>query len=214
MLHSGSFSDLARDYLRRNLMPYVVSTVILVMGIVFGAIAIHALADVRRAELARYLSAFFQEFGSQGAAPPSLVARGAILANLKTLGIIWLLAVSVIGIPGVLVALFARGFVIGFTVGFLVDELGWKGIGFATVAVLPHNLLVIPALIAASASGLTFAWTVVRNRLAGVRESAYYPFVASTAISLVAVLVLVAASFVQAYVVPVFIGIAARFLLA
>lgn len=212
MFYSGGLADIVGDYLRRNLMPYVVSLVIFVMGVVFGAVAIHALADVRRAELARYLSAFFQEFSVEGTVSPSLVARGAILANLKTLGLIWLFAISVIGIPGVLVALFARGFVIGFTVGFLVDELGWKGIGFATVAVLPHNLLVIPALIVASASGLTFAWTVVRNRIAGARESAYYPFVASTTVSLVAVLVLAAASFVQAYVVPVFIGIAARLL--
>ena len=40
-----------------------------------------------------------------------------------------------------------KGMVIGFTVGFLVNQMGWNGFLLSFVSVLPQNFIIIPVFI-------------------------------------------------------------------
>ena len=52
--------------------------------------------------------------------------------------------------PLIAILIFFKGFVLGFTVGFLISEYSFRGILIALAAVFPQNLLVIPVYIIAA----------------------------------------------------------------
>ncbi len=66
---------------------------------------------------------------------------------MKFLGLMWVLGISIIGLPLILVLLFIKGIVVGFSVGFLVNQMGWGGFLLSFVTVLPQNLFIIPMFI-------------------------------------------------------------------
>jgi stage II sporulation protein M len=74
----------------------------------------------------------------------------AISKNLVNLGKIFLLGLTVIGFPLILVIIFTRGFVLGFTVFFLIKEKALWGALIALLAVFPPNFLSLPAYILAA----------------------------------------------------------------
>ena len=69
--------------------------------------------------------------------------------NLLNIFVIWSFGLSMIrAINHSLV--FFKGFLLGFTVGFLVSEFSFKGILMALAAVFPQNLIIIPIYILSS----------------------------------------------------------------
>ncbi len=213
MALAGRLAELLNSYLRRRLLIYVLVITIFAMGSIFGALAVNSLASGQRVELTGFLQAFFKGF-NEGAAPDrDLVAKQSLYTNVfKTAGLIWLLGLSVIGAPLILVILFTRGFVLGFTVGFLVKEMSYKGIFYALVSVLPHNILIIPAVIIVSVAAISFAAALARGRFGNREISLYHQFLGYTVLTALAILAMVAAALVEGYVTPVFIELATRYL--
>ncbi len=64
-----------------------------------------------------------------------------------------------------------RGFVIGFSVGFLVLEMQVPGLLFAAASILPHNMVAAPALVSIGALGIAFPLRMAFGQKArGTRE--------------------------------------------
>jgi len=194
-------------YLRASLGLYVFSTLLLVVGIVFGALAASALAPWQREDLVAFVGGLMRDLGESapGVDGPR-VMRQALSNHLRTGAILWGLGITVVGVPLVAVVLFTRGFVLGFTVGFLVKELGWPGLVLASLAVFPPNLLAVPALLVLGVSSLSFSLLLLRTRF-DRRRRLKLPeeFLAYTFLALGSGTLLVAASAVEAYLSPVFL---------
>ena len=84
--------------------------------------------------------------------------------HLKWIGLIWILGLSVIGLPGILILDFLKGVLIGFTVGYLVGQYSWKGLLFALVSIAPQNLFIIPVLMMCGVAAITFSLYIIRDR--------------------------------------------------
>lgn len=213
MLPEGRSPGLTGDYLRRHLPIYVLTMLIFLMGVIFGSLAVRVLPQSQKSSLAEDLRVFFRGFGDIRQAAGAQASRQSLYNNLKTILIAWVLGLSVIGAPGVLAIVFLRGFVIGFTVGFLVDEMAARGIVLAAVSVLPQNILIIPAVLGGCGASLAFAVALARDRLTRQRVPIYPQFILTVVISAGAVLLLILAGAVESYVTPVFIELASRYLL-
>ncbi len=135
--------------------------VVLVAGVTYGTIAIKTLDYSMKADLANHLVAFLDGFDEE------LSLRGQsgffplFIYQIKIILLIWLLGLSIIGLPFIPVILFLRGFVIGFTMGFLIEELAAAGFIFALASLLPQNLLLIPLYIFAGLISVAFAWNLL-----------------------------------------------------
>lgn len=182
---------------------YIFVAVLFLVGVVFGALIVSALTLDQQQELGDYLGNFFVTVDQQGlpAAPDSYWSIAAL--NLKWVGLIWILGLSVIGLPGILILDFLKGVLIGFTVGCLVSQYSWHGMLFALVSVAPHNLVLIPVLLICSASAIAFSLLMIRSRVLGQRRTPVTrPFAMYTLLSLgLAVLVLGISGF-EAWVTP------------
>jgi stage II sporulation protein M len=128
------------------------------------------------------------------------VLRESFFFYGKWLLLVWLLGLSVIGLPVVLVLDFLKGVLLGFAVGLLVRQMAWQGFWFFLVSAGLPNLLVVPAIVIASVSASKFAFFVVRERLLRKRGLLLPPFLAHTAVASLMLVALFAASLFETYV--------------
>jgi stage II sporulation protein M len=192
-----------RHSLRDQTPLFVFVSVLFLMGVVFGALMVNALTFEQQQDLSRYLGDFFVSVNDGGASFQALSFWAVASLHLKWLGLIWLLGLSVIGLPGILILDFLKGVLIGFTVGCLVGQFTWKGLLFAIVSVAPHNLIVIPALLITSVAAVGFSLGIIRNRVLLHRSgSAAGPFFSYTSLTLAMAAILLAISSFETWVSP------------
>lgn len=182
---------------------YIFVAVLFLVGVVFGALIVSALTMDQQQELGDYLGNFFATVDQQGlpAAPESFWSIAAL--NLKWIGLIWILGLSVIGLPGILILDFLKGVLIGFTVGCLVSQYSWHGLLFALVSVAPHNLVLIPVLLVCSAAAIAFSLLMIRSRVLGQRRTTVTrPFAMYTLLSFLMALLILGVSCFETWVTP------------
>ena len=84
--------------------------------------------------------------------------------NMRQIAILWVLGVTIIGIPFIYILIGVRGFITGFTSGFIIEYLGLKGVLFSAMTILPKELIIIPCLIALGVNGINFSMGIIKNK--------------------------------------------------
>ncbi|USG63603.1 stage II sporulation protein M [Brevibacillus ruminantium] len=189
-------------YAKEHQSLYWFTIVLFTMGIIFGAVIVNSLPLSQRQDLFGFLQFFFSSLGEKGIPEPSLHFQQSLGYYAKTVAIMWVLGLSIIGLPMILLMLFLKGVVIGFTVGFLVNQLQWQGVNFALMGVLPQNLLVVPALIIVGVSGISFSLRLIKTRLLSKRDGIMSHFIGYSVLVIAMLLVLTAAATFESYVSP------------
>ena len=203
--------QVAIDFFRKKWFIFIFVTVFLFTGIFFGATAARTISP----DQADHLSAYFDSFLENVVTTPiseQVFFRNNIFNSLYIIIAIYILGLTVIGIPLVLVAVFSKGFVVGFAIGFLVRDKAFKGFMFALISVLPHNLLIIPAVIMGGAAALSFSSMLVKRRFESQRTRITGYLGSYTALMMLLCLITGAAGLLEAYVTPVIIKTAAGYL--
>ena len=145
-------------HFQENSSIYLFVTVLFLMGIIFGAIVVNSLTLDQKEDLYFYLNRFFGQVKSGEVASSVEMFQQSFFHNVKYLGLIWILGIAIIGLPVVLILLFLKGMVIGFTVGFLVNQMGLSGFALSFVSVMPQNIFLIPAFLILSAASVAFSF--------------------------------------------------------
>ncbi|MEW6308191.1 MAG: stage II sporulation protein M [Bacillota bacterium] len=200
-------------YLERRAVSHLLVLAVLVAGVSVGALASGALADSQKAELSSHLGVYLHGLGNDLTTLDSgAMLRQSALTYLKLSIILWALGATVVAAPLVLGVVFVRGFVIGFAVAFLAQELGWQGVAFATVAVWPQNILAVPGIVGAGAAALSYAGQVASRRMRRKRTGDGEDLLTYTVITAVFVAVLGISGLVEAYISPALMRLVARLL--
>lgn len=152
-----------REHLKDNLLLYILVLFLLVVGIALGALTVKLLTIEETMELTQYLSAFFGDMEGVNL-DYFLVLKESLVNNLKTLTFIWFLGLTVLGVPLIFILLLSKGFILGFTAGFLIQEQGLQGIILSFLTLTLPNFFILPALIIASVLGITFSIWLVKGR--------------------------------------------------
>lgn len=213
MNRQGQVIEFLYEYLRENFGLYFFIILLFMLGIIFGALAVKALNGEQKAELFSYLELFIQGIDITPVNESGVLLQQSLLGNIKTILFIWVLGLLVIGLPLVLVILFTKGFALGFTVGFLVYELGWKGIIFSIASVLPPNLFLVPALLLICVAAVSFSLVVIRSRFLPRRHSLYPQVLGYSLWALIAGVMGIIASLIEIYISPVFMNMATNIFL-
>lgn len=178
--------------------------VLFLMGIVFGAIIVNSLSISQKDDLYYYLNQFFGVVSNDKVAASSDLFRLSFLHNIKFLGFMWLLGISIIGLPLILILLFLKGVVVGFSVGFLVSKMGWNGFLLSFATVLPQNLFIIPMFIFIAVVSVCFSFQLIRKIF--VKHTLAFPFFPLFSSYVVFMLIaaggIAAAAGIEAYISP------------
>lgn len=153
-----------------NFLIYFILTTVFAIGIIIGAVTIKVLNIEQKNGIIVFLNSFFKTMDRNGF-DSLLILKQSIIDNFKTIGLIWITGLIIIGIPIIPIAMMFRGFALGFTVGFLVNEYGIKGFLFSILGILPQNLFIIPGIISISSIGMAFSFASIKNRKKKLRNS-------------------------------------------
>lgn len=133
------------------------------MGMIFGAIIVNSMNFVQKQDLFFYLKQFFEQTMSMDGMSKTTLWKDSMLYHIKYMLLLFLLGISVIGMPIITVLLFIKGLVIGFSVGFLVNQMGWYGLLISSASIAPQNLIIIPVYIIAGSLALIFSLTLCKQ---------------------------------------------------
>ncbi|MGE8204402.1 stage II sporulation protein M [Heyndrickxia sp. NPDC080065] len=179
--------------------------VLFLMGVVFGAIIVNSLSIDQKEDLFHYLNQFFGQVSDGKVAAPADLFQLSFFHNVKFLSLMWVLGISIIGLPIILILLFIKGVVVGFSVGFLVNQMGWGGFLLSFVTVLPQNLFIIPMFIFVAVVAVGVSLKLIRKIF--IRQNMGFQIIPMFAQYIVALVIAIGvvsiAAGIEAYLSPV-----------
>jgi stage II sporulation protein M len=194
----------AASYFREHSSIFLFIIVLFFMGVIFGAIVVNSMSFTQKEDLFYYLSQFFGQISVEKAAENKDLFLQSFFHNSKFIGLIWILGISIIGLPVILILLFLKGMVVGFTVGFLVSQMGWKGFSLAIASVLPQNLIIIPVFIIMAALSVIFSIRMIKKQFMKTYAQPMVPLFKGYIFALIAAIIFISvASGIEAYLSPV-----------
>lgn len=183
---------------------YMLILTIFIAAVVIGNYRVQSLEGGVRDHLAGLVDTYLRE-GGTGALIGQQLLGGAFLNQARIALAIWFLGLTVIGFPLILAVVFYRGFSVGFTVGFIINQKAGTGVIVCILSLLPQNLIYIPAVIMMSVIALNFSGSIFRARAADALS--WRSFLSYTLVLLFFLLLLLGGAFIESFLCPWFLKV-------
>lgn len=118
--------------------------IIAVIAIIFGSLFSVMLNESDKNLTLEYINNFFENIKNNNLNYILALKNGSI-SSLGFILIVWLLGVSIIGMPIVLFMYFSKFFVIGFSISSIIKGYGLKGCLLSFAYIFPHHIIYITA---------------------------------------------------------------------
>lgn len=195
--------------LRQNWPAYLIVLVIFALGLAAGSLGVQKLRVDQAQELSLYLDRFVQKAGVLDV-DAGKALKDVLYNDIMIILAVYLLGLTVIGIPVMLGIIFTRGFVLGFTIGFLTREKSVQGVILTCAAILPQNIFLVPALLMGGVASLSFALLLAR-RFYNSKVLIWPSFVVYSALMLLVMACSAGAGLVEVYLTPILVKLAANY---
>lgn len=197
-------------HISQNHNTYFILLMSFVLGVSAGAFTVNGLTSIQREELTNYFQGFLQLLDIQKVDSNELLSI-SIIENVKIIVILWVLGVSIIGIPFIFLFMTVKGFITGFCSGFIINVIGSKGVLFTLFALLPKEIIIIPCLIALGVNGINFSLKIIKSRNIKhlSRESLKASFFQYCFVTIFFSCFIFVGVLIEAYITPVFIRMVA-----
>jgi stage II sporulation protein M len=204
----SKIQELLGRHVKNNLNTYFFLLLAFVAGVSAGAFTVNGLSSIQKSELTSYVTGFLQLLDRQNIDSSELL-QISVVENAKLVLLLWILGVTIIGIPFIYLLIGIRGFITGFSSGFIIEAMGMKGVGFTLLTLLPKELVIVPCLIALGVNGINFSLNIIKNKSIRhiSKENLKTSFAAYCFVTTFFACVILGGILVEAYVTPVFIRI-------
>lgn len=196
--------------LRQSWPAYLLILLLFALGLALGVYGAQRLHGDQVQELGLFLDQFMIQAGTMEIDAIKAL-QDFFYRHVVVIVAVYLLGITVIGIPVILGIIVTRGFVLGYTVSFLAGTKGAQGIALICAAVLPQNLILIPALLLAGVAALSFAVLLIR-RFNNSALTIWPSFVGYSGLAIVVLLCVAAAGLIEVYLTPYLVRLAANYI--
>lgn len=188
----------------QHLSIYLFMFILFLIGVIFGAIIVNSMNFIQKQDLYFYLEQFFGKVLEGTIISEAQLFQTSFFYHIKYIGVIFILGLSIIGIPIIWIFIFMKGIVVGFSVGFLVNQMGWYGLLLAAASIAPQNLLIIPAYIVAGSMAMIFSLHLIRKLFATrlYNHTVRKAFVQYIAVYVTLFAVVLGASLIETFISP------------
>lgn len=145
-----------------NLWLYLITILFIATGMIVGLYCVKYMQDVDRNSLISYIKSISGSSSSEIMATKNIFFS-ALKNNLPLIIGLWILGLTIVGGPIILLLCVYKGFSLGFTFSFFIYGLKQRGILLAILGVLPQNIIYIPCIIFLSVVALKYS-------IGGIRE--------------------------------------------
>ncbi|NSW92938.1 MAG: stage II sporulation protein M [Firmicutes bacterium] len=200
--------ELLYKHFKNNSNRYFLLFMIFVIGVSAGAFTVNGLSTLQNDELVHYFKGFLQIMGKQRVNSNELLMI-SLQENTKTIVLLWVLGVTIIGIPFIFLLILTKGFIIGFSSGFIIKTMGIKGILFSFLAILPKEIIVIPCIIALGVNGINFSLNIIRSKSIKqvLKQNLRMDFIGYSLSTIFFSIFILIGTLIETYIIPVFIRI-------
>lgn len=181
-----------------------------IIGVGAGIFALNGLAIAQREELNNYFQGFLQLLENQKINSNELLKISTI-SNIKIVFILWLLGVTIIGIPFIFAVMAIRGFISGFCSSVIINALGIKGVLLSFFTIVPKEIILIPCFLVLGVNGINFSLNIIKNKsIRSIsKENLKSSFLSYCIMTLFFSCIVFFGAFIEAYVTPFLIKIIA-----
>ena len=132
--------DKFKNYIRHNKKLVFFLIIVGIIAIAAGSIFTVILNKDDKTLTLNYISEFMNNVDSNNLNYISALKNG-FLGQISYIIIIWLLGMSVIGIPVILIMYFSKLFVLGFSISAIISNYGLKGCLLSFSYIFPHQII-------------------------------------------------------------------------
>lgn len=200
------------DFKKEKISIYFLSILFFTIGISSGAFTAKALDLSQKQSLVSYINSFLNLLNNTSVKRVDILVQ-SLKNNISFLFFIYIFGITFIGIPFTLITVTLRGFISGFTIAFLTDSLGWNGIYFFISAILPQNILYIPAIIIASVISMKYSVNTFKDRYKLISRFTLNKLLPYTTTMLALILVFFIGAVIEAYISPLLLKSLSKYII-
>ncbi len=198
-------SGFLENHLHEYSSYYIFHTVLLFMGVVFGAILVNSLNVTQKEDLFYFINEFFSQVKQDQMVEAKEIFFHSLSYNVKYTGLMWIMGLTMIGLPLILILLFLKGMIVGFTIGFFVQQMGWKGFFLSVASIVPQNIIILPVFIVVAVVSVSFSLQLTKKLFVKTFYQPFAPMLIRYCLFFGAsVLFLCIAAFIEGYFTPYF----------
>lgn len=187
-----------KEHVVNNKKEYVIVSILFVIGIFLGVFFINNVGQEPKTLITEYLNQFIEKLKSTEELNLVELLKTSIGQNIILAISLWFFGTTIIGIPVVFGIVAYRGFCLGYTIAACISIMGIsKGIIFVLILLLLQNLLVIPAILALSVSGIKLYKSIMKDK---TKENVKPEMLRHTVFSLIMLIVLIVSSVLEIFV--------------
>lgn len=197
------------EYFRRRWLIYGTLSLLFVIGVVAGSVAVDSMEARQSQELSLFVKEYVTAMQTPDPDDGSLsVTTGMLMRLLQQVGLPFLLGLTIVGSPLIFGVLFVHGFAMGFSFIYLLRELSWEGVPFALAAIVPHQLFLTAGTWLAAGAALSFA-VGAGKILLGRREEGgvLVQFLSAAILAGVGAAMVLVGVWTQAHITPVLVRV-------
>jgi len=199
--------ELIKEHIINNTTGYIIMLAAFVAGICSGSFFTGTMGEQLTGELGSFMNNFTTAV-CDGKMSATSVFLDGILGNFQMIFLIYMLGMTVIGLPFIMIVIGVKGFSIGFTTAAAIKFVGTKGVAAVFFTILPGELLIVPALLMMSVCAMGFSIKMIKGRTEKFlhKENLWNEVARYTLITGLLFTVIVIAVAYEAWLSPVFAG--------
>lgn len=120
---------------------------LMVTGLIAGILFWFVISKEDKLLVTKKLTNFFSCIKEGNSINYGASLLNSVVTSLIYVILIWLLGISIIGLPIILVMMATKSFIVGFSIAGIISSYGLKGIVGALVYVFPHQIVFLLLLI-------------------------------------------------------------------
>lgn len=196
----------ANKHFNDNLGYYLLTILFLATGMIVGLYCVKYMQDVDKGSLINYITAISTSPNGELMSTTKIFIN-TLKNNLPIVIGLWILGLTFIGAPVVLLINLYKGFSLGFTFSFFIYALKQRGIILALLGVLPQNLIYIPCIIFLSVIALKGSVAATKEKFSKKYVSSSYTNVRNyTLIYMITTAVMASGFLIETFLTPIFIN--------
>ncbi len=143
-----------------NKKIFVFLFVLMLMGIIAGSIFTTILNSSDKELVINHLNEFIDNINNNKL-DYLFALKNNIITNISYVILIWLLGISVIGLPIIIIMFFTKCFILGFSVGAVLTTFKAKGILVSLVYVFPGQVISLLFLLLLMMYSMSFTFKMI-----------------------------------------------------
>ena len=142
-----------KNSIRNQKKIYLIIIGLAVISLIVGILFLFMLSKENVNYIQKNIGEYFSNIGSENSTDLFL---NTFLSNIIYILIIWVLGLSVVGLPIIVSILLFKFFTFGLSISSIISTYGFSGIIKLFINIFPHELLFLITLILVSFYGISF----------------------------------------------------------